>query len=196
MNSAFASVPIMNRSGKFRLLVLLSFAMLLLSAAAPGFGAKTVTGLPDSIGQPPIQYTPTEGDIWKESTAALPAYPVDGDLVGLAPLAGDTLHVFVDRKSVTRAADGVLRFTLVLQTGSGVRNVFYDGLRCETREYKTYAYGSTDRVLTASTNASWQPIVYLPINAFRFRLRADYACDGTGRARSPEEFLTELQHDR
>lgn len=186
----------MNRPGTFRLLALLPTAVFLLSVPVSGFGAKSVTGLPDSIGQPPVQYTPTEADIWKESAVTLPAYPADADLIEVPAAAGDTLRVFVDRKSVSRAADWVLRFTLVVQTASGVRNVFHDGLRCETREYKTYAYGSADRQLAPSGISSWQPITYFPTNAFRHRLRVHYACDDTGRARSPEEFLNELKRDR
>jgi hypothetical protein len=182
----------MNRPGMFRLLATLSSALFLGCVPAPGFAAKSVTGIPDTLYERPIEYTPPASAVWKESNVPLPAYPLDANLVELPALAGDSLRVFIDRKSVTRAEDWVLRLTLVLQSGTGVRNVIYDGLRCETREYKTYAYGSTDQVLTANTNASWQPIVYLPKNAFRYRLRTDYACGGTGRALSPEEFLLKL----
>jgi hypothetical protein len=186
----------MNRARTNRILAVLLSACSFAFATMPCLGAKSVTGLPDPIGQGPVNFTPTEADIWKESAVTVPAYPVDGDLLALKPMPGDTLRVFVDRKSVSRAADRVLRLTLVVETGSGVRNVFYDGLRCETREYKTFAFGSSDKTLVPIQNAAWQAITYFPTNAFRYNLRRQYACDDTAQARTPEEFLNKIQYDR
>lgn len=139
------------------------------------------------------RFDPTQVEQWRESDVTLPAYPQERDLAAMPMEPADTLKVYVDRASVTRAADGVLRFTLVVESAQGVRNVLYEGLRCETREYKTYALGVGGK-LEPARQASWQPITYLSQNAFRWQLLKFHACDASvSAARTPREFLDTLK---
>lgn len=124
---------------------------------------------------------------WKESKATLPPYPKNENLLAVPLPVTDTLRIYVDRVSLSRAADRVARFTLVVESPSGARSVFYDGVRCETREYKTYAIGSPEHVFTPVKEAVWRRIPQPAINAFRYHLYRNYICDTHASARTPED---------
>jgi len=126
---------------------------------------------------------------WQESEVTLPSYPKEQDLLPMALPVTDTLKIFIDRASLSRGADRVARFTLVAESPSGARSVFYDGIRCETREYKTYALGSTEQTFTPVKNARWRRITQPALNAFRYHLYRNLICDAHSSARVPEELV-------
>lgn len=126
---------------------------------------------------------------WKESATTLPSYPRDENLLPVPLLATDTLKVYIDRASLSRGPDRVARFSLVVESPSGARSVFHDGLRCETREYKTYAVGTPERTFTPVKGAAWRPIPRPATNAFRDQLYRHYACDAHASARAPEDLV-------
>jgi hypothetical protein len=140
-----------------------------------------------------IEFDPSLVEAWKESEVALPDYPRESDLIAVALAPTDTLKLYVDARSVSRAADEVLRATLVIESPSGTRNVFFDGMRCETREYKTYGIGSAGKALVAVKDPKWQDIPRLPHNAFRFHLYKHYACDGRSTALDARSFVRRLR---
>jgi len=126
---------------------------------------------------------------WKESEVTLPPYPRDQDLLVVPLLATDTLKIFIDRASLSRGDDYVARFSLVVESPSGARSVFYDGIRCETREYKTYATGTPEQVFAPVKEAKWRRISQPTLNAFRYQLYRNYICDAHTSARPPEELV-------
>jgi len=139
-------------------------------------------------------YVETPTAPWKESEVAIPLYPEDKDMIGISLSSRDTLKLYIDLKSFSHAADGVARITLVVESPSGVRSVFYDGMRCDTRQYKTYAVGTSDRKFSPVRNAKWQTIPTPTVNAFRDYLYNKYLCDGyPSTARTPEEFAKAIK---
>ena len=95
---------------------------------------------------------------WKEGVATLPPWPKDSDLVEFQvddPSSG--LRQYVDAKSIAVGRDGVVRYTLVVESGSGARNVSFEGLRCTPHGmFKLYAYGAGGRF--EATEGEWQNI--------------------------------------
>jgi hypothetical protein len=77
----------------------------------------------------------------------------------------------------------------VVESPSGARSVFYDGLRCETREYKTYAIGTPEQTFTPVKHAEWRPIPRPANNAFRYHLYHYYICDAHASARTPGDLV-------
>ena len=114
---------------------------------------------------------------WKELAAALPAFPADSDLIAVRMPVTYTLKVYLDEKSISLAKDGIARFTLVIESTSGSRNVFFEGYHCETREYKTYASGTPDKTFEPIKKSKWERVPYYDTNAFRFQLLRYYICD-------------------
>lgn len=140
-----------------------------------------------------FNYDPSQEKTWQEEGLALPAFPDDSLLVSVPMPASDTIKVRVDKNSLVSGADGVLRFTLVIETPGGARSVFFDGIRCSTREYKTYAVGTLDRRFQPVRNAAWQFITHVPLNGYRHVLYKQYACTAHDSARRPHEFLDALK---
>lgn len=126
---------------------------------------------------------------WKEIEITLPPYPKEQNLLVVPLMATDTLKIYIDRTSFSRGADRVARFSLVVESPSGARSVFYEGLRCETREYKTYAYGSPEGVFMPVKAATWKRVPQPAINAFRYHLYRNYICDTHASARTPEDIV-------
>ncbi|MCR4300536.1 MAG: CNP1-like family protein [Sulfuricaulis sp.] len=159
--------------------------MMLIAAAIP-LQAKR-----DQHGTEPeyFEFDESQVEKWQESKANFPPFPKEQEFLPVALPVTDTLKVFIDRASLSRGTDRVARFTLVVQSPSGARSVFYDGIRCETREYKTYAIGTPEHVFTPTTNAQWRRIPQPALNAFRYELYRYYICDEQSSARSPEELV-------
>ncbi|HZP92758.1 MAG TPA: CNP1-like family protein [Burkholderiales bacterium] len=130
---------------------------------------------------------------WQESEVQLPPYP---DLSGLQPfdIAGPSNYRFlVDPRSISIGADRVVRYTVVARSASGTNNVSYEGIRCETREWKTYAYGRSDGTWASARDAQWQHVPSALANAFRYALYRDYFCSGGAPVPKAEDALAEMK---
>jgi hypothetical protein len=149
----------------------------------------------DIYGDEPNEFSFDEKYVekWKESAIVLPSYPDDSDLLAVAMSSTDTLKIYIDGKSISRAPDLVARFALIAESPSGARSVFYDGYRCETRQYKTYAIGTLQHTWSPVANPQWQTVPRSEINAFRDIIYRRYVCDGEKSARTPEDLRRQLQ---
>ncbi len=97
---------------------------------------------------------------WQESRAGLPEFPRPEDLLEFdVDKAEDPFRYFIDTASIELGEDQVLRYTLVIRSERGGENIFYEGMRCETLEYKVYAYGSPSRkVFQRAPDSGWQDV--------------------------------------
>ncbi len=130
---------------------------------------------------------------WREEPAGLPAWPEPDDLV-LVPLPPrDTLRLYLDARSLARGADGVVRYSLIVESPGGARNVLFEGIRCDTREYKTYAIGGADGRWRLLEKPSWHKIPYFEVDAFRHHLYRYVLCDTHSSPRPPHEVVRTLE---
>src|SRR5450830_1616368 len=83
---------------------------------------------------------------WQEAAVQLPASPQDADLMPFYVGPTATQQFFVDAKSISITGDNVVRYTLISKSASGAVNVSYEGTRCETAQFKQFAYGGKDGV--------------------------------------------------
>ena len=100
-----------------------------------------------------------------EETPAPPPFPRQSDLIAFYVSPTAEFKYFVDARSLSVAADKVVRFTLVARSPSGVDNVSYEGLRCP-REHRLYAVARADgswsgkesdwREFARGTSLGWQ----------------------------------------
>jgi hypothetical protein len=81
---------------------------------------------------------------WKEIEVALPRAPRREDRLPFFMSATLDMRFFVDRHSISVGADGVVRFSLVALSAQGAENISFEGVRCKSGEYKTYAIGRAD----------------------------------------------------
>ena len=126
---------------------------------------------------------------WSESDEiGYPDAPRDANLVSLdSESIGGPYQIFIDRTSVSMGADGVLRYTVVLKSKSGARNTFYEGIRCATSEYKTYAYATHTGEFRPMASSSWRKLKTTAPYDYRRLLEAHYVCDRHGWALDEEQ---------
>ena len=120
-----------------------------------------------------------EREPWKEQAVELPPFP-DGRHYVEVPLqiAGSDLEMFVDEPSLAVGEDGVVRYALMLRSPAGTENVFYEGIRCSAREWRSYAYGDSAGAWSpVDEHRAWAPIRNLGVERYRERLYRYYLCD-------------------
>ena len=155
---------------------LLVFAAVVLLFSSTRLSAEELLKSPsafDDFGK----FDESKGEQWKELAAALPAFPSDPNLIAVRMPVTYTLKVYLDEKSISLAEDGIARFTLVIESTSGSRNVFFEGYNCGTREYKTYAFGASDKTFEPVKKPKWERVPYYDTNAFRYQLLRYYVCN-------------------
>lgn len=120
-----------------------------------------------------------EGEVkteWKEVEPVFPAFPENANLIPLDVGPTVTSSFYVDEKSISLAADGVVRFSLVVRGSGGAQNVSFEGIRCETAERKLYAIGRDGREWVRPRADGWQRIVDNAFNRQHALLAKDFFC--------------------
>lgn len=113
---------------------------------------------------------------WKEDATTLPAYPQAANLQPFSIEGRSDNQFFVDASSISVDPDGVVRYTAVVRSPSGVENVSYEGIRCEKRQWKLYAIGQPGAEWAAARTTDWRQIERRNINAYQFALYDYYFC--------------------
>lgn len=107
----------------------------------------------------------------------LPAAPTKESLLPFYVSPTATMSFAIDAPSISVTSDGVVRFTLVITSTEGARNVSHEGIRCKTGERKLYATGSVDGSWSPSRNDAWRQIRDVGANRQYAALFTDYFCD-------------------
>lgn len=76
---------------------------------------------------------------WQEGEVPAPPAFVLAHLVPFDVSVHSDMRFGIEPTSVTVGADGVIRYVTVARSPSGALNVAYEGLRCRSAEFKTYA---------------------------------------------------------
>jgi CNP1-like family len=139
---------------------------------------------------------------WKESEVpAPPAFDVS-KLVTFEVSASSSLVYGVDPASIRIThSDGVVRYVMVATSASGARNVMYEGLRCSTGEFKTYARYSADGRWSAVSQPEWRSLFGNMPSKHALRFAQAGGCDNAtapssvkvlvGRLKNPNFKITE-----
>ncbi len=101
----------------------------------------------DEAGAPMPSSVEDKDRRWKEGATNLPPWPNDRDLVEFSVDDPEPrLRYYIDGKHLSIGADGAVRYTLIVESRSGVRNLSFEGLRCTpSGVFKVYAYGNNSR---------------------------------------------------
>ena len=116
----------------------------------------------------------------REINVTLPSAPATADLLPFDLRNSTDLKAAIDRRSLAVGTDGVVRYVLVLTSARGVRNVSFEGIRCDPAEWKMYAIGREDNTWSAVRDPEWRVAEQKAWNAIRFTLAKDYLCEATG----------------
>ncbi|MCL2022237.1 MAG: CNP1-like family protein [Betaproteobacteria bacterium] len=113
---------------------------------------------------------------WEEKAAELPPYPRDEDFYSFYVSAPAVNRFYVDTANISLGSDGVVRYALLIISPAGVRNVSYEGMRCQSRERRTYALGRPDNRWTVARGSLWVPVREATTNRHHAALFLDFFC--------------------
>lgn len=156
---------------------LVSVSALLVAMVFLPFG--TVFAEPDDDEDMPHQ--------WQETEVKLPAAPLRENLLPLYVSAATVNKFFIDGASLSVGNDGVVRYVMVVETPQGVRNVTFEGIRCETRSRRIYASGHLDGSWSKARKDEWVRIQDTYANRQHAALFLEYFCPLGNSVHSAEE---------
>jgi len=135
---------------------------------------------------------------WKEdAVSTLPPLPAASDVLSFQVSNLSPLNYGVDAKSLTVGEDGVVRFTAVITSPAGAHNVYYEGIRCDTYEWRLYAAANdsgTDWDRSVANN--WQRIPNSELNAYQSALYVDYMCQSKMPTGIAKEIVQRIRYHR
>jgi hypothetical protein len=146
--------------------------------------------------EPDFDYDASGDRPWEEAQVQIPPLYDRKDLEeAVITQVQEGFSVLVDKKQLSVGDDGVLRYWLVLRSEQGAVNAYYEGMRCGTGEYKTYAFvvgRKNDRQVKPMPNARWQELKRVRGPNFRWELMRDYFCF-YGRPKPVEQIVYHLE---
>lgn len=121
---------------------------------------------------------------WKLGAVRFPPLPKPGKLIELDSSAiGTRYQYYLDPASVSVGKDGVTRYTIVIVSPSGARNVLYEGIHCDASNARTFGYATrTSRGFQPATGSRWEPLEINGARAYRYYLADRFVCDQVGSA--------------
>lgn len=153
--------------------------------------------LPAAAGaQPRADLERDEGTgTWVELEAKMPPFPKSGNLIAFDVSSATRNRFYIDSQSIAIGSDGVVRYTIVIRSPGGAENISYEGIRCETREQKYYAFGRRDGTWSNARSNEWRYIEYKEANRQHGVLYADYLClDRKRPVKSPAEAIQRFKY--
>lgn len=134
---------------------------------------------------------------FKEGQYTLPAMPNDADLIPFTVNDSADFRFSVDPKSLSVGVDRVVRYTVVITSPGGGRNVSYEGMRCDSFERRIYATlpkGATAWVPNMGEERDlWMRMQTRARNAYAATLATDYFCEGRTVAGKPEQIIRDMK---
>lgn len=112
---------------------------------------------------------------WREADVPPPPPAGSGEMLAFFVSAASDYRFFIDSASLALGRDGVVRYTLIVRSPLGVESVTYEGIRCATREVKTYAYGGADRSWSVRPGA-WRRIEARSVQRWHDALWREFFC--------------------
>lgn len=130
---------------------------------------------------------------WKE--APVPPAPAfaKSRLVMLDLGPHQALKFGVDPATVVVSKDGVVRYVVVASSASGATNAMYEGIRCATGEFKTYARATTTGQWNMVQDPQWVSLYANTPSRHALALAEQGVCNGRTPALSPQAIIRQLQ---
>lgn len=129
---------------------------------------------------------------WKETEAPPPPALQTQGLIELEMPRSD-LRWGVDPRSLSIGPDRVVRYVVVATSASGTVNALYEGIRCNTGEFKVYARHTPGAGWTPARTADWEPLAGSARGRHSLLIARSGACLGHGPALSVEQMAKDLR---
>ena len=136
-----------------------------------------------------------EEPVWRESDVPLPPAFDINKLLTFEVSSATSLVYGVDPATISiTQGDGVVRYVMVATSAGGASNIMYEGIRCATGEFKTYARYSTDGRWSLVSNPEWRSMFGNLPSKHALRFAKAGACDSVTPASSVKEMVNQLKN--
>lgn len=131
---------------------------------------------------------------WKEVDVPAPPALSQEQLIPIDMPIHLSLKFGVDPATLTATKDGVVRYVIVAKSPSGATSAMYEGLRCSTGEFKTYARQSSGGQWSNVRDAQWRPLNDNNISRHARALAHQGVCQGRSAVASdPAQIIAALR---
>lgn len=151
------------------------------------------------------------GKTWAELQRQLPTYPKAENLLPFdAGPASENLH-YIDAPSIVVGEDGIVRYTLIIESPAGAKNISYEGMRCATggareserlqilifkfhiTEKRRYAIGRDDKTWVRVRASKWEELEDIPQHYAQRALARYFFCPANVIVRNEDEAIQALK---
>lgn len=109
---------------------------------------------------------------------------------------GSRHRIEIDALSLAVDQERLVRYSLLVTTASGARNLTHEALRCDTRERRVLAVGRRDDSWSVTPDSPWRPVVRANAADLHHAEIAGRLCEGAAAASPrPERLVERLQAD-
>ena len=109
---------------------------------------------------------------------------------------GSRHRVEIDAQSLAVDQERLVRYSLLVTTAGGARNLTYEALRCDTRERRVMAVGRRDDSWSVTPDSPWRPVVRTNAADLHHAEIAARLCEGAAAASpQPARLVERLQAD-
>ncbi len=130
---------------------------------------------------------------WQEGEVPPPPAFDAGKLLNFDVSSGSSLVYGVDPASLSIGKDGIVRYVVVATSASGARNVLYEGLRCSSGEFKTYARYTPEGLWRDVEQPQWHSMFGNMPSRHALKFARVGACDNSAPASSVGEIVRQLK---
>lgn len=175
-----------------------AIALFAASAAALAVLAGCGSPKPSNKDDSAFVYLMDRKPSWTENAVdTLPPLPQEANLLAFTVSENTPLTFFIDKNSLSVGTDGIVRYTVVVKSPAGARNVNYEGIRCDNYNWRLYASINEDQNSWDRTVANdFQRIENGNLNAYRAALYQDYFCANKLPTGSAKQILSNIQMKR
>lgn len=128
---------------------------------------------------------------WQEAEAPPPP-PLRTDALIPLDVPRSTLRFGVDPASVALGQDGVVRYVVVATTSGGAVNAMYEGIRCNTGEFKVFARHEPGRGWVVA-KGRWRELHEQPVSPHSLAVARNGACVGHGANHTAAQIVRDLR---
>ena len=139
-----------------------------------------------------FEFIPNE-ELIGELDVVLPAYPLTKNLIAFDASTLTANRHFIDAQSIKVGEDRIIRYTVVIDTKGGARNVSYEGMRCKPGERKLYAYGRPDATWSMAQTPTWQAINFNSATSYHRDLYREIFCPDEIAVKDAAEAIANLR---
>jgi len=186
-------------SGKTQLKVNASLAVIAASAAALAVLAGCSSNkAPSTQDDGVFTYLLDRKPNWtEEKIDTMPPLPQASNLVAFNVSQNTPLTFAVDKTTLTVGKDGVIRYVIVATSPAGARNVNYEGIRCDTYEWRRYASINDDQNGWDQGSAfDFKRIENGELNAYQAALYQDYFCTSKLPVGTAKQIVNNMEYKR